>query len=132
MESDDYQLKIPESPKQALKKSETGATLPPLTSSFDGSYKGLQGLMSSPKGSKGTPRKRRSGSFDRHSSERKKLPKPSENPTIMHEKFVGNSFVQADSELHSYAESRSKDDEDQFDRDSDNELERLLNEKSIR
>ena len=50
----------------------------------------------------------------------------------MHEKFVGNSFVQADSELHSYAESRSKDDEDQFDRDSDNELERLLNEKSIR
>jgi hypothetical protein len=37
MESDDYQLKIPESPKQALKKSETGATLPPLTSSFDGS-----------------------------------------------------------------------------------------------
>jgi hypothetical protein len=84
--------------------------------------------MSSPKGSKGTQRKRRSGSFDRHSSERKKLPKPSENPTIMHEKFFGNSVVQADTDLHSYAESRSKDEEDQFDRDSDNEVERLLNE----
>ncbi len=46
----------------------------------------------------------------------------------MHEKFFGNSVVQADTDLHSYAESRSKDEEDQFDRDSDNEVERLLNE----
>ena len=46
----------------------------------------------------------------------------------MHEKFFGNSVVQADTDLHSYTESRSKDEEDQFDRDSDNEVERLLNE----
>jgi hypothetical protein len=81
---------------------------------LDGSQKGLFGLTASPKGSKGSPRKRRSGSFDRHSSERKKLPKPQDNPSIMLDKFVGNSVVQAEerADLLSYAESHDRDDED--------------------
>ena len=121
---------LPESPKQP-KKSDAGATLPPLTGSFDGSQKGLLGLTASPKGSKGTPKnRRRSNSFDRHSSERKKLPKPSENPSITMDKFVGTSVVQVEdrTELLSYVESRDREDDDQFERGSDNEVERLLNE----